>query len=81
MPIALVSKHFVVVGSYVVGRDNYVAEIKEKMLNKTKDVFLSPIPIFGMEGLGKKTLAKRVFNDEDIQKYFDKRVWLCLHEM
>ncbi|WMV51544.1 hypothetical protein MTR67_044929 [Solanum verrucosum] len=71
----------VVVASEVVGRDNDVAEIKRKMLNMRDDVVLCTIPIVGMGGLGKTTLAKRIFNDEQIEKHFEKRVWLCLPEM
>ncbi|KAH0720498.1 hypothetical protein KY284_005528 [Solanum tuberosum] len=51
------------------------------MLNIREDVVLCTIPIAGMGGLGKTTLAKRIFNDEQIEKHFEKRVWLCLPEM
>nr|QVT92257.1 RGA-B1-1 [Solanum chacoense] len=71
----------IVVASYVVGRDNDVAEIKRKMLNIRDDVVLCTIPIVGMGGLGKTTVAKIIFNDEQIEKHFEKRVWLCLPEM
>ncbi|KAH0753325.1 hypothetical protein KY285_006473 [Solanum tuberosum] len=71
----------IVVPSYVFGRDNDVSEIKRKMLNIKDDVVLCTIPIVGMGGLGKTTVAKRIFNDEQIEKHFEKRVWLCLPEM
>ncbi|XP_059295346.1 putative disease resistance protein RGA4 [Lycium ferocissimum] len=71
----------IVVASDVVGRDNDVAEIKRKMLNIREGVVLCTIPIVGMGGLGKTTMAKKIFNDEEIKKHFDKRVWLCLPEM
>ncbi|XP_049401898.1 putative disease resistance protein RGA4 isoform X4 [Solanum stenotomum] len=71
----------VVVASDVVGRDKDVAEIKEKILTMRDDIDLCTIPIVGMGGLGKTTVAKRVFNDEQIEKHFEKRVWLCLPEM
>ncbi|XP_070020646.1 disease resistance protein RGA2-like [Nicotiana sylvestris] len=71
----------VVVASDVVGRDKDVAEIKEKMLNMREDVVLCTIPIVGMGGSGKTTVAKRIFNDEHIKQQFEKRVWLCLPEM
>ncbi|XP_049385965.1 putative disease resistance protein RGA4 [Solanum stenotomum] len=70
-----------VVASDVVGRDNDVAEIKEKILNMRDEVVLCTIPVVGMGGLGKTTVAKRIFNDEEIEKHFEKRVWLCLPEM
>ncbi|XP_060176628.1 putative disease resistance protein RGA1 isoform X2 [Lycium barbarum] len=71
----------VVVASDVVGRDHDVTEIKRKMLNIREGVALCTIPIVGMGGLGKTTMAKIIFNDEEIEKHFDKRVWLCLPEM
>ncbi|WMV52171.1 hypothetical protein MTR67_045556 [Solanum verrucosum] len=70
-----------VVASDVVGRDKDIAEIKDKMLNMREEVVLCAIPIVGMGGLGKTTIAKRIFNDEQIQQQFEKRVWLCLPEM
>ncbi|KAK4724502.1 hypothetical protein R3W88_027281 [Solanum pinnatisectum] len=45
------------------------------------DIVLCTIPIVGMGGLGKTTVAKRIFSDEQIKKHFEKRVWLCLPEM
>ncbi|MCD7469373.1 hypothetical protein HAX54_008343 [Datura stramonium] len=71
----------IVVASDVVGRDKDVAEIKEKILNMRDHVVLCTIPIVGMGGLGKTTVAKRIFNDEQIKQNFEKRVWLCLPEM
>ncbi|XP_015165779.1 putative disease resistance protein RGA3 [Solanum tuberosum] len=71
----------IVVASDVVGRDKDVAEIKEKILNMRKEAVLCTIPIVGMGGLGKTTLAKRIFNDQHIKQQFEKRVWLCLPEM
>ncbi|KAH0720805.1 hypothetical protein KY290_005791 [Solanum tuberosum] len=71
----------VVVASNVGGRDKDIAEIKEKMLNMREEVILCTIPIVGMGGLGKTTMAKKIFNDEHIKQQFEKRVWLCLPEM
>ncbi|KAK4724267.1 hypothetical protein R3W88_027046 [Solanum pinnatisectum] len=71
----------VVVASNVVGTDKDVAEIKEKILNMREDVVLCTIPIVGMGGLGKTTVAKRIFNDKHIKQQFEKRIWLCLPEM
>ncbi|XP_049355201.1 disease resistance protein RGA2-like [Solanum verrucosum] len=71
-----------VVASDVVGRDLDVSEIKEKILNmREEDVVLSTIPIVGMGGLGKTTVAKRIYNDEHINEIFKKRIWLCIPEM
>ncbi|XP_009778701.2 putative disease resistance protein RGA4 [Nicotiana tabacum] len=71
----------IIVASDVVGREKDVAEIKDKMLNMREDIVLCTFSIVGMGGLGKTTLAKRIFNDEHIKQHFEKRVWLCLPEM
>ncbi|XP_049400021.1 putative disease resistance protein RGA3 [Solanum stenotomum] len=62
--------------------DNDVDDIKEKILKmREEDVVLCTIPIVGMGGLGKTTVAKRIYNDEHIKQIFEKRIWLCLPEM
>ncbi|XP_055830905.1 disease resistance protein RGA2-like [Solanum dulcamara] len=71
-----------VVASDVIGRDLDVAEIKEKILNlREENALLCTIPIVGMGGLGKTTVAKIIYNDEHIKQIFEKRAWLCLPEM
>ncbi|KAB5526548.1 hypothetical protein DKX38_020395 [Salix brachista] len=65
--------------SEVVGRDDDVSAVLEKLTSLTKQQHvLSVVPIVGMAGLGKTTVAKKVYEAVRERKHFDVTLWVCV---
>ncbi|MFS7925360.1 putative virus X resistance protein-like, coiled-coil [Helianthus anomalus] len=69
-------------GSSVIGREVE----KKKLLNKllgddgsSKENF-SIVPIVGMGGIGKTTLARHLYNDTKVQTHFEPKIWVCVSD-
>ncbi|CAA3015444.1 disease resistance RGA3 [Olea europaea subsp. europaea] len=69
----------ITVDSNVVGRQVDEAEIL-KLITNTKDRVISVLPIVGMGGLGKTTLARSVFNNQSTKSLFGEMIWVCVSE-
>ncbi|KAL5736080.1 hypothetical protein ACOSQ2_030868 [Xanthoceras sorbifolium] len=65
----------------VYGRDEDAAKILEMVLSddQPNDANFRAIPIIGMEGIGKTTLARKVYNDEAV-KNFNIKAWVCVSD-
>ncbi|CAL5010319.1 unnamed protein product [Urochloa decumbens] len=63
----------------LIGRDGVKEEIMSLVLQSEVDVYISIIPIIGLGGLGKTTLAQAVYEDKR-SEIFDIRAWVYVSE-
>ncbi|RVW81266.1 Disease resistance protein RPP13 [Vitis vinifera] len=62
----------------VVGMKNDVEAVKGKLLEGAMERVV--VAIWGMGGLGKTTLAKKVYNHSDVQHHFSCRAWVYVSQ-
>ncbi|KAF2320981.1 hypothetical protein GH714_032387 [Hevea brasiliensis] len=67
-----------VIESEIYGRNKDKKEIVKLLLSReeTERGNLSFIPIIGMGGLGKTTLAQFAYNDDEVTQHFDVKIWV-----
>ncbi|KAL0346723.1 UNVERIFIED_CONTAM: putative disease resistance protein RGA4 [Sesamum calycinum] len=61
------------------GRDDDARKIINTLITPCNEV-ISVVPIFGMGGVGKTTLARSIFQNQKIVQHFDARIWVCVSE-
>ncbi|XP_039817849.1 disease resistance protein RGA2-like [Panicum virgatum] len=64
----------------IVGREGDMEEVVELLLGQRDEHTVQVLPVVGMGGLGKTTLAKMVYNDLRVQKHFELRMWHCVSQ-
>ncbi|KAF3955478.1 hypothetical protein CMV_019309 [Castanea mollissima] len=72
--------HSFVPNEEVIGREHDKEKIIKLLLEPNNEENLSVIPIVGIGGLGKTTLAQFVYNDENVDKHFELKMWVCVSD-
>ncbi|XP_048127778.1 putative disease resistance protein RGA4 [Rhodamnia argentea] len=72
--------HSFVPASNVIGRDKEKERIIELLIRSDDGGAgkIAVVPILGMGGTGKTTLAKLVYNDDSVNEHLDHKVWLSM---
>ncbi|KAK5839163.1 putative disease resistance protein RGA3 [Gossypium arboreum] len=65
----------------VVGRQGDKDAIMKRLLESNGVDNVSVIPIVGIGGQGKTTLAQLAYNDERTVKHFELRMWVCVSDV
>ncbi|KAF8018031.1 hypothetical protein BT93_H3051 [Corymbia citriodora subsp. variegata] len=64
------------------GREKEEIEILKLLIDEAdNDTMPSIVPIIGMGGIGKTTLAQRLFNNAIVIKCFESRAWVCVSDV
>ncbi|KAL6186706.1 hypothetical protein ACLB2K_042825 [Fragaria x ananassa] len=67
--------------SSVYGRDEEKEAIVQLLLaDGMIEIKTDVLPLVGMGGIGRTTLARLVYNDDRIKQHFDHRSWFCVSE-
>ncbi|KAJ9556707.1 hypothetical protein OSB04_011321 [Centaurea solstitialis] len=68
-------------GGGIVGRQDDKERLVNKLLGQeTYNQNFSVVPIVGMGGVGKTTLARLLYNDPKVKEYFKTRAWVCVSD-
>ncbi|TYI48299.1 hypothetical protein E1A91_D13G237900v1 [Gossypium mustelinum] len=66
--------------SDVIGSDEDKENIISMLMKPSEDRNVPVIPIVGIGGLGKTTLAQFVYNDDRVTSLFPLKIWICVSE-
>ncbi|KAL5557389.1 hypothetical protein UlMin_039625 [Ulmus minor] len=63
----------------VVGLEGDTRKLKDWLYEADRNNILS-IGVVGMGGLGKTTIAQKVFNDREMEDHFERRIWVSVSQ-
>ncbi|XP_027337009.1 putative disease resistance protein RGA3 [Abrus precatorius] len=69
-----------VLESDIIGRDDSKKEIINLLRQPHENRKVSVIAIVGLGGLGKTALAQLVYNDLEVQTFFNMQIWVCVSD-
>ncbi|XP_038973356.1 uncharacterized protein LOC113461540, partial [Phoenix dactylifera] len=72
--------HSFIIDSEVISREEDKMKIVELLISQSGSRSATVVPIWGIGGLGKTTLAQMVYNDERVVQHFHKRIWVCVSD-
>ncbi|KAE8796243.1 hypothetical protein D1007_28755 [Hordeum vulgare] len=64
----------------IFGRDGDKEVMVKLLLDQQDQRRVQVLPIIGMGGLGKTTLAKMVYNNQGVQQHFELKMWHCVSD-
>ncbi|KAB2059996.1 hypothetical protein ES319_A11G346800v1 [Gossypium barbadense] len=65
----------------IIGRDYDKVALLKLLLGFQSEENLYIIPIVGMGGIGKTTLARLLYNDEMVRRHFELMMWVCVSDV
>ncbi|XVF65648.1 hypothetical protein PTKIN_Ptkin09bG0266100 [Pterospermum kingtungense] len=72
--------HSYVLEEEIIGRDDDKKNIIDLLFESKPEDNVSVVPVIGIGGLGKTTLAKMVFNNKKVGEHFQLKMWVCVSE-